>query len=407
MTNNQIKKAELFLNKVDELKNISGFLNVYKRKANNVKGFKWIYSYKEDGEDKYISNIHLFVLKYIVSSKKLPWKIINQSQAKKSVDLEKSNFHLFDKGSGILFVDMIKNKYNPFNGFWQYKFNKAEFYDISLTNLKKIVEANGFPWIILNDPNASESYNKDLSLNFNSGIYMVKKIFHEQHLGLFRWCYIYKSDLNNYELLFCDDLNQLRDEILKKGLEWKIIDKSKFNKSVHENEINLRNIKNRKWTYTGFQNVRKRKRDDSPQGFVWVFRFKKNGQFVQLSSTDLIELKEKVIKNGFDWIVEDENLAEKSVLKNNENLERYGFLNNKNKTGIFRVYKNRNDKSKQGFYWCYGFSVDKKRKRIQSVNLLELKKKVLDNGLEWKIIDRELMDRSFKENKLNMRKYYH
>ena len=70
-------KSELFLKKVNELNDISGFLNVYKHKTNNIKGFNWIYKFHEDGKVKHITNRDLLVLKHIVLSKNLPWKIID------------------------------------------------------------------------------------------------------------------------------------------------------------------------------------------------------------------------------------------------------------------------------------------------------------------------------------------
>ena len=102
MTNN-IKKSDLFLKMINEMNDISGFLNVHKHKSDNIKGFKWVYTYKINSKSFNILNTHLFVLKHIVTSKNLPWQIIDKSQAKKSVDLEKSKYFLFDKGYGILF----------------------------------------------------------------------------------------------------------------------------------------------------------------------------------------------------------------------------------------------------------------------------------------------------------------
>ena len=193
-------KLELFLEKLNELNDISGFLNVSKCKINNVKGFHWVYRYNEDGRTRNIVNSHLSILKHIVISKNLPWEIIDESQAKKSVNLEESNYHLYDNGFGVLFLDIFYRKYNPFNGFWHYKFNKIDLYDVDLENLKNDVKKNNLPWIILNKKNFLNSIKIDL--NFESGIYMVNKIKHEKYQGLFQWCYVYKYN-NDYKFSMC------------------------------------------------------------------------------------------------------------------------------------------------------------------------------------------------------------
>ena len=60
-----------------------------------------------------------------------------------------------------------------------------------------------------------------------------------------------------------------------------------------------------------------------------------------------------------------------------------------NTTGFYRVYKQKNNRCKQGFTWCYQYCLDSKHKSITSINLKKLEKKVRKEGLEWKIIDDE------------------
>ena len=60
-----------------------------------------------------------------------------------------------------------------------------------------------------------------------------------------------------------------------------------------------------------------------------------------------------------------------------------------NTTGFYRVYKQKNNRCKQGFIWRYQYFLDSKRKSIKSVDLKKLEKKVRKEGLEWKIIDDE------------------
>ncbi len=57
----------------------------------------------------------------------------------------------------------------------------------------------------------------------------------------------------------------------------------------------------------------------------------------------------------------------------------------KNKSGFYRVHKEKSKKPKQGFYWVYSYidEKDKKRKRLQSVDIKILKEKVKKRGLLW------------------------
>ena len=57
-------------------------------------------------------------------------------------------------------------------------------------------------------------------------------------------------------------------------------------------------------------------------------------------------------------------------------------------TGIFRVYKQKAKSCKQGFTWKYQYrGEDGKITKFESVDLLKLKQKVLENGFEWEILD--------------------
>lgn len=55
----------------------------------------------------------------------------------------------------------------------------------------------------------------------------------------------------------------------------------------------------------------------------------------------------------------------------------------KKSTGYFRVYKQKSASCKQGFIYVYRWSENGVRKRILSVDLDKLKKRVLERGLEW------------------------
>jgi group I intron endonuclease len=76
-----------------------------------------------------------------------------------------------------------------------------------------------------------------------------------------------------------------------------------------------------------------------------------------------------------------------------------------NKTGLYLVYKEKNNGVRQGFIWAYGYRENNKKKVISNVNLLKLKENVIKRGLDWIIIDEDKSKKSFEENKHNLRKF--
>lgn len=58
-----------------------------------------------------------------------------------------------------------------------------------------------------------------------------------------------------------------------------------------------------------------------------------------------------------------------------------------NKIGLFRVFKAQNKSCKQGFDYCYNYVENGKRKELHSVNILKLRRKVIERGLDWIVID--------------------
>ena len=59
-------------------------------------------------------------------------------------------------------------------------------------------------------------------------------------------------------------------------------------------------------------------------------------------------------------------------------------------TGLYRVYKHKIKNHEQGFNWRYNYCDENgKRRSLNSLDLDKLKEKVLDKGLEWKIVNEE------------------
>ena len=97
--------------------------------------------------------------------------------------------------------------------------------------------------------------------------------------------------------------------------------------------------------------------------------------------------------NNEIWNLVPMNFEEHSFLHNkgkkHSSINKQRMSKSKNTSGLFRVCKRNKKECKQGFQWIYQYYEGGKRREIGSVNLNILKKKVLEKGLEWVILDEE------------------
>lgn len=162
---------------------------------------------------------------------------------------------------------------------------------------------------------------------------------------------------------------------------------------------------------TGFYRVCKNKNNVCKQGFVWVYRFYHNNKRYRLSSVSLSQLENKVEAQGLAWEIIDEEKAQKSLEEDKKYKKKTSWNEGKprsleqkkkmskarNTTGFYRVCKHKDNQCKQGFIWCYRYSLDSKQKSITAVDLKTLEKKVKKEGLEWEILDDEKAKQSLKK----------
>lgn len=75
---------------ISKTKNATGFYRVSKQKDNGCKqGFIWLYTY----QNKKISSVNLLKLKEKVEAQNLPWKIIDDEKAQKSLEENNKYYH--------------------------------------------------------------------------------------------------------------------------------------------------------------------------------------------------------------------------------------------------------------------------------------------------------------------------
>ena len=83
----------------------------------------------------------------------------------------------------------------------------------------------------------------------------------------------------------------------------------------------------------GFYGVTKRKRNNINQGYLWRYNVYVNGSKVDINSTSLNELKEKVLRKGYKWLITNEIKAKKSLEEEKLNTK----LWRKNKLDIIAI----------------------------------------------------------------------
>lgn len=225
------------------------------------------------------------------------------------------------------------------------------------------------------------------------------------------------NSIENLKLMYLSDHMRLHNSGQNNpnfGKKLSNTHRQKINKNLPRGESHFlfgkhHNIKNRikmsqSHNTTGYYRVSMIKDKKIKQGFYWEYDYYKDGIKKSIKYNNLIELKKRVLNEGLDWMIINKANAQRSDEINykyeymrNQNLKLGydGVGGAKNKTGYFRVHKSKKKDSKQGFTWVYKYYDDnKKPKEITSVDLNKLKIKVVDKGLEWKIINEENAQKS-------------
>lgn len=223
--------------------------------------------------------------------------------------------------------------------------------------------------------------------NTTTGIYMLSKQKNEEVYQGFYWRYTYYDENGKKKNISSVNLNNIRNKVISNGLEWLIIDQELAKLSFNENYENMLKYSN----YTGIYNVIKQVKNGEQ---YFAYRYYENKRTKYILSKDLKILEKKVRDKGMKWEIIDDELANKCYFNNDK---RYS-------TGIYRLTKQKKDDVKQGFVWSYSFQdVEKKQKTINYVDLNNVKNYVLNNGLEWIILDEKLAKQSFEENNKNIK----
>ena len=148
--------------------NTTGFYRVYKQKDNTYKqGFTWCYQYQYKSIKKSITNTNLLKLQKKIDSQNLPWKILDEEKAKKSLEENNRCQHKKwgDSRNTTGFYRVYKHKNEKYKkGFlWCYymKQNRQYIYSSNLETLQAKIEERGLDWKIIDDEKAQKSFLED------------------------------------------------------------------------------------------------------------------------------------------------------------------------------------------------------------------------------------------------------
>ncbi len=184
-------------------------------------------------------------------------------------------------------------------------------------------------------------------------------------------------------------LKNLEFVVRMHGLKWCVLDEKLASKSLMEDEL----------SQTGFLNVYI---ENDYGGEKWCYRDS------ELKSKDLFILKKNVLADGLEWKIIDNELAEKSILRNSKNYNEgkvkirdsqfKTHLKNKKqeKLNLRKELKKERKTNISGFFRVKQIDDDYKweyrsSKIILRANTLdELEKMVLNRKLEWKVMDSRL-----------------
>ena len=298
---------------------LTGFYGVSKRNSSSSKiGYYYMYAFKKGDEFISLSHMDLSILKQKVQSRNFPWKIVDVNKANKTILENKEDL----KGVTYFTVTGFYRVSISNDGFYAYQYTKNgksqnPIKSVNIHVLKKKIKDKGLPWFVLDEKKALETIKKSDELNKNyiyqdftnkTGFLRVstKKTGNSQG---FTYVYNY-YDGDKRKRITSVDLNKLKMKVESKGLEWKIIDVKKAERTVQENELILKN----KFKYsnsTGFYRVTQTKWGR------YVYSYREQRKCKYISDCDICVLEKKVKDKGLPWRIVNEKVAEQTILNNN------------------------------------------------------------------------------------------
>ena len=185
---------------------------------------------------------------------------------------------------------------------------------------------------------------------------------------------LYDTYNNGYNLTRGGDLKGIGNPMHNPECVKKCRESNKGFKHSHETKRAMSHNINR----TGFYHVFKEYDNKLVQGFTYRYESKTHKP---VRSIDIKKLESKIKKLGWEWLIINPELAEKTLEESAINVKK---SNNSHPNGYYRVSKCNDKNYIKGFYYRYTFSENGKVKYTQATRIKKLKEKVLAKGWEWR-----------------------
>ena len=163
----------------------------------------------------------------------------------------------------------------------------------------------------------SQGYLKDNYDNwYKYGLLNVTLMKNCYSLTGYYWVYTHRCIDGRRKTLSSNDLCVLKKRVEEKGYLWKVLNQYKvekaieLNRKLQSNKRPSKSNKGRKST-SGVRYVTKLKNYKSKRNFYWGY--KTDGVFMQ--STTLKGLKDRVVGEGYDWNVIDDDVYHKNLIE--------------------------------------------------------------------------------------------
>lgn len=240
-----------------------------------------------------------------------------------SVNIERRWQEHISKGKDKSYIDRAINKYGQDNFVLMIieevpkgKLNKREqywiqyynaYYDFNHYNLSLGGETNPMDSIesrkklskILSNRIRTKEHALSLANSRNTtGFLHVTKEKNNAFKQGFRWVYRCKKDDKTITLT-STSIKKLKEKVLYRGLEWKILNQCHADKSLEEEK----NILGNKRNTSGYYHVSKNKCNGCKQGFIWVYEYQDNDRRKTIKRVDINELEAEVKRRGLLWSV--------------------------------------------------------------------------------------------------------
>lgn len=388
-----------------ELQDNTGFFNVTKYFSDFYNwGYYYCYVYYTDKNiRKTIENKSIEGLERKVKEKNLKWEIINSEKAQKTLSIDLQNMNA-QNNTGFYRVSKVQNKLSKHNTQYRYSYfdkdgERKEIHNSNILKLELLIKEKGFKWEIIDENKAEQTLleNEKNTLNDNvTGYFRTGKVYSKRYAQGFAYVYQYYDDSNKRKHLTSTNLFELEKKVKSEKLPWGIINQQRALETLEENNNN-KSMNSKRIGSTGFYRV-------SKKNHTFQYSYRDNGKQKSICNQSILKLKELVLEKNLTWKIIDKDKANQTLDNNRFYLENKSDSPKSNTTGFYRVHKHKSSDCKQGYTFEYCVFKNGTFKKISSIDIFTLEKKVRSKGLKWKVTNEILANETIRQNKSDISK---